>query len=237
MTHPLTEAIIAEANREVSEPYTTTRKIEGYFKNVFNRAVRNLTGGSDDAASRAKIVGRNLVTVVPAILSSAAAQIPVVGSYAKTAVSAGGELIADEVVNKLDKDRVSELHSKEREGTLSVREMTEMMQKDGNLEISDDYLTKMHDAIRKLDEAYTASKETITTANDFDSVCDAAKKYAYLKYRVVRLQYYLEILRSHLNELSDMNERYGAQVIGFEADLVEMMNDFFNETAPEYRES
>ena len=237
MTHPLTEAIIAEANREVSEPYTTTRKIEGYFKNVFNRAVRNLTGGSDDAASRAKIVGRNLVTVVPAILSSAAAQIPVVGSYAKTAVSAGGELIADEVVNKLDKDRVSELHSKEREGTLSVREMTEMMQKDGNLEISDDYLTKMHDAIRKLDEAYTASKETITTANDFDSVCDAAKKYAYLKYRVVRLQYYLEILRSHLNELSDMNERYGAQVIGFEADLVEMMNNFFNETAPEYRES
>ena len=237
MTHPLTEAIIAEANREVSEPYTTTRKIEGYFKNVFNRAVRNLTGGSDDAASRAKIVGRNLVTVVPAILSSAAAQIPVVGSYAKTAVSAGGELIADEVVNKLDKDRVSELHSKEREGTLSVREMTEMMQKDGNLEISDDYLTKMHDAIRKLDEAYSASKGAITKANDFDSVCDAAKKYAYLKYRVVRLQYYLEILRSHLNELSDMNERYGAQVIGFEADLVEMMNDFFNETAPEYRES
>ena len=31
-----------------------------------------------------------------------------------------------------------------------------------------------------------------------------------------------------------MNERYGAQVIGFEADLIEMMDDFFNETAPEY---
>ena len=234
MTHPFTEAIIAEANQEVSKPYTTARKIEGYFKNVFNRAVRNLTGGSDDAASRARIVGRNMVTVVPTILSTAAAQIPVVGDTAKTVVSAGGEMIAAEVVDKLDKDRVSELHAKEREGTLSVREMTEMMQKMGDVEITDDYLTKMDDAVRKLDEAYSASKESITSANDFDSVCDAAKKYAYLKYRVVRLQYYLEIMRSYLNNLSDMNERYGAQVIGFEADLIEMMDDFFNETAPEY---
>ena len=95
--------------------------------------------------------------------------------------------------------------------------MTEMMQKAGDIEITDDYLTKMDDAVRKLDEAYSASKEAITSANDFDSVCDAAKKYAYLKYRVVRLQYYMEIMRAYLNNLSDMNERYGAQVVGFEA--------------------
>lgn len=88
----------------------------------------------------------------------------------------------------------------------------------------------MHDAVRKLDQAYSSTRDAILVANDCDKAAKAAKNYAYLKYRVVRLQYYLETMREHIDEVSDMNERYGAQIIGFEYDLVEIMDDFF-ETA------
>ena len=52
----------------------------------------------------------------------------------------------------------------------------------------------MHDAVRKLDQAYSSTRDAILVANDCDSVdkaakaAKAAKNYAYLKYRVVRLQ-------------------------------------------------
>ena len=72
------------------------------------------------------------------------------------------------------------------------------------------------------------------SANDCDSVYKAAKNYEYLKYRVVRLQVYLETIREHIDEISEMNERYGAQIIGFEFDLIDMINEFFESVGPDY---
>lgn len=232
----ITQAIMAEANDKVNQPYSTTRKIKGFVRNKFAGATRSAFGGSSDAKSRAKVVGRNAVKAAPKALAAGAGKIPVVGSFASTLTKAGGQLVADKVVAKLDQSRVSELRSKETQGTLSVREMTEMVQKQGGVDISKDVVGKMHDAVRKVDQAYSDAKNSITRANDCDSVYKAAKDYAYLKYRVVRLQTYVEQIRSHLDEISDMNERYGAQIIGFEYDLIDMMDSFFASAGPEYHQ-
>jgi len=224
---PITEAIIAEANHKANQPYSTSRKIKGFLRNKVHGGARAAFGGSSDAASRAKVVGRNVVKVAPKALAAAGKQIPLVGSYAATIMKTGGQLVADKVVAKIDEGRVSELRSKETGGSLSVKEMTEMMQKSGEVKVGKDIVDKMHDAVRKVDQAYQASKNSIMKANDCDSIYKAAKDYAYLKYRVVRLQYYLETMRSHIDEVSDMNERYGAQIVGFEYDLIDMMDTFF----------
>ncbi|HEU4616804.1 MAG TPA: hypothetical protein VFV10_02130 [Gammaproteobacteria bacterium] len=174
----ITQAILAEANAQANEPYSTARKIKGYLRNKVQGGIRSAVGGSTDAKSMAKVVGRNAVT---------------------------------------------------------VREMTEMMQREGAVKITnDDVIGKMHDAVRKVDTAYTAAKDAIMQAKDCDSIYKAAKNYAYLKYRVVRLQYYIEAIRAHLDEISAMNERHGAQIIGFEADLVEIMDQWFETAGAEY---
>ncbi len=231
---PITEAIVAEANHQANQPYSRTRKIKGFIRNKVQGGMRTALGGSDDAKSRAKVVGRHAVKAAPKALAAAAKNIPGIGSYAGVLVGKGGQLIADKVVAKIDKERVSELRSKETKGTLSVKEMTEMMQKSGEVKVGSDTVQKMHDAVRKVDQAYKSARDAIIKANDCDSVYKAAKNYAYLKYRVVRLQYYLEIMRSHIDEVSDMNERYGAQIIGFEYDLIDMMDAFFANAGAEY---
>ena len=233
-TSPITEAIIAEANEKANQPYSRTRKIKGFIRNKVHGGARTAFGGSNDAASRAKVVGRNAVRVAPKALAAAGKQIPVVGSYAGAIIKSGGQLVADKVVAKIDKERVSELRSKETSGALSVKEMTEMMQKSGEVKVGKDIVDKMHDAVRKVDQAYAASRDAIMKANECDSIYTAAKNYAYLKYRVVRLQYYLETMRSHIDEVSEMNERYGAQIVGFEFDLVDMMDKFFASADADY---
>ena len=127
----ITQAIIAEANDKVNQPYSTSRKIKGFVRNKFAGAKRSAFGGSSDAASRAKVAGRNAVKVAPKALAAGAGKIPVVGSFASTLTKVGGQFVADKVVDKLAAARVSELRSKEAAGSLSVREMTEMIQKQG----------------------------------------------------------------------------------------------------------
>lgn len=232
----ITQAILAEANARANEPYSTARKIKGYFRNKVQGGIRSAVGGSTDAKSITKVLGRNAIQTVPAkALGAVAGKIPVVGSYAATLVEKGSQLIADKVVAKIDQARASELRAKGISGTLTVREMTEMMHREGAVKITnDDVLGKMHDAVRKVDTAYMAAKDAIMQAKDCDSIYKAAKNYAYLKYRVVRLQYYIESIRAHLDEVSKMNERYGAQIIGFEADLVEMMDQWFGSVGTDY---
>lgn len=233
--NPITDAILAEANEKANEPYSTSRKIKGFLKNKFHSNVRSAIGGSTDGKSVAKVVGRNLVSVAPKALGAAAKHIPVVGSYAGTLVEQGSQLIANKVVNKLDTARESELRNRSATGSLTVKEMTEMIQKAGDIKITQsDIIQKMQDAVRKVDQSYAAARDAIVQAKDCDSIYKAAKNYAYLKYRVVRLQYYIETIRAHLDEVSAMNERYGAQIIGFEADLVEIMDQFFSSVGPEY---
>ena len=236
MAGPITEAIIAEANDKVTQPYSTSRKIKGFIRNKFSGGVRSAIGGSSDAKSRGKVVGRNAVKMAPKALAAGAKQIPLVGSYAALIIKTGGQMAADKAVDKLDGMRVNELRSKEIAGSLSVKEMTEMIHKEGNAKIGPDVVGKMHDALRKVDQAYADTKSAIMSANDCDSVYKAAKNYAYLKYRVARLQYYVEIIREHLDEISDINERYGAQIIGYEFDLADAMDGFFAGCGPEYHQ-
>src|SRR5215467_5582633 len=122
----ITQAIIAEANEKANEPYSTTRKIKGYLRNKVQGGIRSTFGGSTDAKSMAKVVGRNAVSLAPKALGSAAKKIPVIGSYASTLVEKGSQLVADKVVEKIDQARASELRAKGVAGTLTVREMTEM---------------------------------------------------------------------------------------------------------------
>lgn len=234
MANEITEAIIAEASHKISEPYSTTRKIQGFVRNKFRGAKRDAFGGSADAKSRGKVVGRNLAKVSPKALAAGAKNIPVIGSYVATIIKTVGQMAADKAVQKLDAMRVTELKSKQVTGRMSVKEMTEMIQKEGSMKISADVVGKMHDAVRKVDQSYGTARTAIMSANDCNSVYKAAKNYEYLKYRVVRLQVYIEGIREHLDRISEMNERYGAEIIGFEDDLIGMMDDFFANAGPDY---
>ena len=67
-----------------------------------------------------------------------------------------------------------------------------------------------------------------TQASDCESVYAGAKAYSYLKYRVVRTLFYLEKVQVHLDSIRQVTDRYSAQVIGYEADLMEAMDQFFS---------
>jgi len=236
--NPIARAILEEAFEKANEPYGMGRRIKGYFRNAFRGGVRGMFGGSSDAKSIAKVLGRNAVSQAPKALGYGAKQIPVIGSIAGSIVETGGNVIAKQVCNNLDDDRRKELAGKSENGTLTVAEMTEMIQKSGDVDITNaDIFNKMRDAVRKVDEAYTAARIAIPQAKDCASIYKAAKCYAYLKYRTVKLQTYIEVIEAYLKTVSEMNERYGAQIIGWENDFVEDLSSFFDSVGPEYHEA
>lgn len=237
--HEITQAVMAEAHSEVNQPYSTMRKLKGYFHNKFSGGVRSAIGAASTKTDAAKQLGRNAVGLVPKALAFGAKQIPVVGSAASTLVSKGGDAAAKKVQEKLDAARLKELKGREAAGTLTVKEMTELLQKEGDAAVSPETMTKLHDAIRKLDESYAAARTAIQGASDCESVYKAAKAYSYLKYRVVRTMWYLEKIQVHLDQIRSATDRYSAEVIGYEADLMEAMDSFFTGPAakPEYHKA
>jgi hypothetical protein len=224
--HEITLAVVAEANSEVTKPYSTTRKIKGYFRNLGRSNLRAFTGAATTKTDVAKQMGMHAVGLAPKVLSFGAKQIPVVGSAASKLVDLVGKKAADKVQDKLDKVRRSELRGKEAAGTLSVRQMTELFQREDKA-VTKDTMEKLHDSIRKLDEAYATARSAIQSASDCESTYKAAKAYSYLKYRVVRMNWYLEKVQAHLDELRSVTDRYSAEVIGYEEDLMEGMDGFF----------
>lgn len=233
-SHPVTEAIIAEAWDQVNQPYGTARKIKGFFRNKLLGAKRQLLGGSSGAGDRAKSVGTNLIMGIPKLLAFGAGHIPIVGSLVSALVEAGGGVAAEEITGKLGEARQKDLKARQQAGTMTVGELTEYMQRQGDVVVGNDAIGKMRDSIRKVDEAWTEARKAIIAANDCESVYKAAKKFAYLKYRVVRMNYYIERIRNYLDDVTDVTDRYTAQIVGFELDLIECMDEFFEKIGPEY---
>lgn len=237
----ITRAILEVVRQEyeVSSPgqlnslpskYTVGRRVQGWVRNKYRGGKRFAFGGGSDAKSRAKQVGRHAIKGAPKALGAGAKKIPVVGSLAGLLVEKGSQIGADKVVAKIDQKRIAELRDKEDLGTLTVREMTEMLHKEGSFKVSADFIGKLHDAIRKLDQAYSKARRTIIKA-DQNPKCwtayKAAKRYTYLKYRIMRLQMYVAVVNEHMAEIEEATDRYAAQVIGFEEDLVGALDDYF----------
>jgi hypothetical protein len=105
--------------------------------------------------------------------------------------------------------------------------MTELLLKEDASVTSGETMTKLHDSIRKLDEAYAAARTAIQAASDCDTMYKAAKAFSYLKYRVARTMLYQAQLQAHLDKVREATERYEAVVIGYELDLTEGMDVFF----------
>jgi hypothetical protein len=225
--HDITQAVMAEAHAEINQPYSSMRKLKGYLHNKFAGGVRSAVGAAATKTDAAKQLGSHAVGMVPKALAFAAKQIPIVGSAASTLLSKGGPLAAKKVQEKLDEARLKQLRGREAAGSLTVKEMTEMLQRE-DAAVTSDTMTKLHDSIRKLDEAYAAARTAIQGASDCESVYKAAKAYSYLKYRVVRMTWYLETVQVHLDEMRGATDRYSAEVIGYEADLMEAMDGFFS---------
>ncbi len=228
MHHEITEAVMAEAHAQVNQPYSTMRKIKGYLHNKLAGGARSAVGAAATNTDAAKQLGRNTVGLVPKALAFGAKQIPVVGSAASALLSKGGDAAAKKVQAKLDAARLSELKGKQVAGTLTVKELTEILQREDQNLTSAETMTKLHDSIRKLDEANAAARTAIQGASDCESVYAGAKAYSYLKYRVVRTLFYLEKVQVHLDSIRQVTDRYSAQVIGYEADLMEAMDQFFS---------
>jgi uncharacterized protein (DUF697 family) len=98
--HEITEAVMAEAHAQVNQPYSSMRKIKGYFHNKIAGGVRAAFGAAATKTDAAKQVGRHAVGLVPKVLAFAAKQIPVVGSAAGALVSTGGTEAAKKVCRK-----------------------------------------------------------------------------------------------------------------------------------------
>ena len=147
------------------QKYTTGRRIKGWIRNKYRSNKRFAFGGGSDAKSRAKEVGRHTLKYgVPKALGAGAKKIPIVGSLVGVLVEKGSQIAADKAAAHIDKKRIEELRGKENSGALTVREMTEMLQKEGSFKVSPDLIGKMHDAIRKLDQAYSKARRNIMQA-------------------------------------------------------------------------
>jgi hypothetical protein len=234
--HPFTQAILEEANESINQEYSTIRKIKGWISNKVSGAQRTAFGGSTDARSRAKEIGKNALSAAPQLLSTVAGKIPIpiVSSAASVIAKQGGDLIAKKVIEGIDKDRRLELRAKQYQGTLTPAEMTELVKKEGDVAVSSDLIGKLHDAVRKVDQAYSGAKVAIETAKDCETIYQAAKKHSYLSYRIVRLNFYLQTIRVHIDEIQEIADRYSAQVIGYQCDLSNMMDTWFENTDMSY---
>lgn len=229
--HAITEAVMKEAYSEVKNQYTTSRKIKGFFYNKLAGGVRSAFGAATSKTDAAKQIGRHAAGAVPKVLAFGAKQIPVVGSLASALVSKGAPIGVNKVMDKLgagEKARAAELKTRASAGSLTVREMTELLLKEDASVTSGETMTKLHDSIRKLDEAYAAARTAIQAASDCDSMYKAAKAFSYLKHRVARTMMYQVQLQAHLDKVREATERYEAVVIGYELDLTEGMDEFFN---------
>ncbi|MCA9117558.1 MAG: hypothetical protein KDA79_20955 [Planctomycetaceae bacterium] len=233
-SHPITEAILAEAWSQTNQPYTTARRIQGYFRNALRGARRQLFGGSTNTSDQARAFGTNVISAVPKMLTFTADMVPVVGFLVGELIDKIGNLAADKITDRLGDARQKDLLARQKAGTMSVAELTEYINREGDSTVGNDAIGKMRDAMRKCDEAWADARQAIIAANDCDSVYKAAKKYSYLKYRVVRMNYYIERIREYLDSVQEVSDRYSSQIIGFELDLVEGMDEFFKKATPEY---
>jgi hypothetical protein len=234
--HPFTQAILEEANEQINHEYSTIHKIKGWISNKVSGAQRTAFGGSTDIQSRAKEFGKNVLSAAPQLLGTVAGKIPIpiVSSAASVIAKQGGDLIAKKVIEGIDKDRRLELHAKQFKGTLTPAEMTELVKKEGDVAMSPHVIGKLHDAVRKVDQAYIAAKAAIETAKACEAIYQAAKKHSYLSYRVVRLNFYLQTIRVHIDEIQEIADRYSSQVIGYQYDLSDMMDTWFESTGLSY---
>lgn len=234
MSHPVTEAVIAEAWDKANQPYSRARKIKGFLRNKLRGARRQLFGGSSGTKDQAKALGTNAIGVVPKLMAFGAGHIPVVGSLASKVASIGGGFAAGKLQDRLGEARQKDLLARQQSGTMSVAELTEYIHREGDTAVNNDSIGQLKDAIRKVDEAWTDARAAIIAANDCETVYKAAKKFAYLKYRVVRMNFYIARIRAWIESVQDITDSYSAQVIGFELDLIEGMDEFFGRVGPEY---
>jgi hypothetical protein len=230
--NPITEAILDEAKEKINQPYTTTRKIKGWLRNKVYGAQRTYLGGSTDLNSQAKEFGKQ---VLPTVASQAisfipAVSLPVVSSAVSLIEKAAKDYVVGKVVERMNKARDIDLKAKQEKGTLTVAELTELVNRDETDAISPDVVGKLHDAIRKVDQAYSDTTMAIQSAKDCDTIYAAAKKYYYLSYRIVRLNTYLETIRHHVDAIQEVADRYSAQVVGYQFDLADAMDAYYDKT-------
>jgi len=140
-----------------------------------------------------------------------------------------GKVVTSKAAGKLKKTP-DELHRQnlKSQPSRTVEQRTDLlMLGGGETAITAETLQQLHDAVRKLEDAHKALAAAIPNANNCESVFKAAKAWAYLKYRVLRMDRYLSLFRAHLDEIEDANAAYSAHVIAYEDDLKEQLDDFF----------
>jgi len=221
----ISEKIVSEALSDMEKPLGTWRKLKGWTHNLFWGSAREAFGGSPGVAAKAGQAGRGAVTFAPQLVSQALKLVPAlgpVGSVINTAVTAKA---AGKLKKKLDELHRQHLKS---QSSRTVEEMTELLQRGGGEgAITAETLQQLHDAIRKLEDAYKALATVLPQTNNCESVFKAAKAWAYLKYRVGRMHWYVSLFRAHLDEIEEATEAYSAHVIAYEEDLKKQLDDFF----------
>lgn len=221
----ISEAIVTEALSDMDKPFGTWQKLKGWTHNKFWGGVREAFGGSPGVAAKAGQAGRGAVTLAPQLVSQVLKLVPVVGPV----VSAISAPVTTKAAAKLKK-KLDELHREnlKSQSSRTVEQMTDLLQRGGGeAAITAETLQQLHDAVRKLEQAYKALAAVLPKTNNCESVFEAAKAWAYLKYRVGRMHWYVSLFRAHMDEIEEATEAYSAHVIAYEEDLKKQLDDFF----------